>query len=43
METLQSYKSFTDDKSIEEIQFNIMTEITSLENLNLNFNFIKYY
>jgi len=41
METLQPYKSFTDDKSIEEIQFNILTDITSLENLKFELQFYK--
>ncbi|WP_339895460.1 hypothetical protein [uncultured Algibacter sp.] len=41
METLQSYKSFTDDKSIEELQFNILTDITSLENLKFELQFYK--
>jgi len=41
METLQAYKSFTDDKSIEEIQFNILMDITSLENLKFELQFYK--
>ena len=41
METLQTYKSFTEDKSIEEIQFNILTDITSLENLKFELQFYK--
>ena len=41
METLQAYKSFTDDKSIEELQYTIATDITSLENLKFELQFYK--
>ena len=41
METLQSYKNFADDKSIEELQYHILTDITSLENLRFELQFYK--
>ena len=41
METLPSYKSFADDKSIEELQYNILTDITSLENIRFELQFYK--
>ena len=41
METLQSYKSFADDKSIEELQYHILTDISSLENLGFELQFYK--
>ena len=41
METLEIYKSFNSNKSIEELQYNIIRDIQKLENLNLELEFYK--
>ena len=41
METLQTYKSFNENKSIEELEYNITKYITSLENLKFELHFYK--
>ncbi|MFH4967168.1 hypothetical protein V8G61_03095 [Gaetbulibacter sp. M240] len=39
METLEFYRSFNADKSIEELQYNISKAISKLENLELELDF----
>lgn len=39
MEAIQNYKSFNSNKSIEELQYNILKNIMRLENLKLELEF----
>ncbi|WNH10656.1 hypothetical protein [Thalassobellus suaedae] len=41
MDTLEIYKSFNSDKSIEELQYNILKESTNLDNLKFELQFYK--
>jgi hypothetical protein len=41
METLQAYKSFNDNKSIEELEFTISSELTNIENFKFELQFFK--
>jgi hypothetical protein len=41
MKTLQTYKSFNNDKSIEELQYNLLKDVTGLENLKFELKFYK--
>ncbi|MDG1730390.1 MAG: hypothetical protein P8K68_08790 [Algibacter sp.] len=41
METIKTYKSFTEHKSIEELQYNILTDLTSIENIKFELKFYK--
>lgn len=41
MKTLQTYKSFNRDKSIEELQHNILKAATGIENLKFELQFYK--
>ena len=42
METQLVYKSFNSNKTIEELQYNILKDITQFENLKLELEFYKY-
>ena len=39
METIKNYKSYNENKSIEELQFNLLQDINNLEHLKLELEF----
>lgn len=41
METLQTYKSFNSEKSIEELQYHILNDIITIENLKFELHFFN--
>tara|TARA_R110002049_G_scaffold300467_3_gene491373 strand:- start:7436 stop:7852 length:417 start_codon:yes stop_codon:yes gene_type:complete len=41
METIKEYKSFNENKSIEELEFNITEYVTSLENFKFEIQFYR--